>query len=225
MDIDNECKILVVESNRPVETPERYRNKFGQLLEHSPFCERDICTPKLTDAINEMGEFLVKVRVNDGIQEIVYGHHPFDVVGWDGYYFPWIFNINDFEPIVGSIHQPPPVHQVFQSEGFVICSFVSRLFDFHPNAIPAPYPHSNVDSDEFIFYSLGDFMSRTGIEAESISYHPMGLPHGPQPGKYEDSIGKEKTEELAVMIDTFKPLHVASSLSQIDDKEYHKSWI
>lgn len=225
MDIDNECKILVVESNRPVETPERYRNKFGQLLEHSPFCERDICTPKLTDAINKMGEFLVKVRVNDGIQEIVYGHHPFDVVGWDGYYFPWIFNINDFEPIVGSIHQPPPVHQVFQSEGFVICSFVSRLFDFHPDAIPAPYPHSNVDSDELIFYSLGDFMSRTGIEAESISYHPMGLPHGPQPGKYEDSIGKEKTEELAVMIDTFKPLHVASSLSQIDDKEYHKSWI
>lgn len=225
MNMDDKCKILVIESNRPIETPDRYRNKFGQLLEHSPFCERDIRTPELPDPINELGEFLVKVRVNDGIQDMVYGHHPFDVVGWDGYYFPWIFNIDDFEPIVGSIHQPPPVHQVFQSEGFVICSFVSRLFDFHPNAIPAPYPHSNVDSDEIIFYSSGNFISRTGIDAESISYHPMGLPHGPQPGKYEASIGENKTEELAVMIDTFKPLHIASLPAGIDDEGYHKSWL
>jgi homogentisate 1,2-dioxygenase len=225
MDVDDECRILVIESNRPIETPNRYRNKFGQLLEHSPFCERDIRTPESTEAIDEEGKFLMKVRVNDGIQDMVYGHHPFDVVGWDGYYFPWIFNIDDFEPIVGSIHQPPTVHQVFQSEGFTICSFVSRLFDFHQDAIPAPYPHSNVDSDEIIFYSLGDFMSRTGIEAESISYHPMGLPHGPQPGKYEASMGKKKTEELAVMVDTFKPLHVVESLQDIDDSTYPKSWI
>ncbi len=221
---NSNCKVLVIEGTGPIETPNRYRNKFGQLLEHSPFCERDISTPKLNNPIDEVGEFLVKVRVNDGIQDMVYAHHPFDVVGWDGYYFPWKINIDDFEPIVGSIHQPPPVHQMFQSQGFVICSFVSRLFDFHPDAIPAPYPHSNVDSDELLFYSQGDFMSRKGIEPESISYHPMGLPHGPQPGKYEASIGKDKTEELAVMIDTFKPLNIASNITAIEDMDYYKSW-
>ncbi|MBT5078051.1 MAG: homogentisate 1,2-dioxygenase [Candidatus Marinimicrobia bacterium] len=225
MDVDDECRILVVESNRPIETPSRYRNKFGQLLEHSPFCERDIRTPELTDPVDKEGEFLVKVRVNDGIQDMVYGHHPCDVVGWDGYFFPWIFNIDDFEPIVGSLHQPPPVHQVLQSEGFVVCNFVSRLFDFHPDAIPAPYPHSNVDSDEILFYSQGEFMSRKGIDLESITHHPMGLPHGPQPGKYEASIGKKKTKELAVMIDTFKPLDVVDAVIEIDDVDYPKSWI
>ncbi|MBT6871544.1 MAG: homogentisate 1,2-dioxygenase [Candidatus Marinimicrobia bacterium] len=225
MDVDDECRILVVESNRPIETPSRYRNKFGQLLEHSPFCERDIRTPELTDPVDKEGEFLVKVRVNDGIQDMVYGHHPCDVVGWDGYFFPWIFNIDDFEPIVGSLHQPPPVHQVLQSEGFVVCNFVSRLFDFHPDAIPAPYPHSNVDSDEILFYSQGEFMSRKGIDLESITHHPMGLPHGPQPGKYEASIGKKKTKELAVMIDTFKPLDVVDAVIEIDDVDYPKSWV
>ncbi len=224
LNIQSNCKILVIEGSGPIETPNRYRNKFGQLLEHSPFCERDISTPTLNSPIDEEGEFLVKVRVQGGIQDMVYAHHPLDVVGWDGYYFPWKINIDDFEPLVGSIHQPPPVHQMFQSHGFVICSFVSRLFDFHPDAIPAPYPHSNVDSDELLFYSQGDFMSRKGIEPESISYHPMGLPHGPQPGKYEASIGKDKTEELAVMIDTFKPLHVASNITDIEDVDYYKSW-
>ena len=225
LDVDDECRILVVESNRPIETPSRYRNKFGQLLEHSPFCERDIRTPELSDPKDEEGEFLVKVRVVDGIQDMVYAHHPCDVVGWDGYFFPWIFNIDDFEPIVGSLHQPPPVHQVLQSEGFVVCNFVSRLFDFHPDAIPAPYPHSNVDSDEILFYSQGEFMSRKGIDLESITYHPMGLPHGPQPGKYEASIGKKRTEELAVMIDTFKPLYVVDTVKEIDDTDYPKSWL
>ena len=148
-----------------------------------------------------------------------------DVIGWDGYYFPWIFNSNDFQPIVGGIHQPPPVHQTFQSAGYVICSFVSRPFDFHPDAIPAPYPHSNVDSDEILFYSHGDFMSRKGISKESITLHPMGLPHGPQPGKYEASIGVEKTEECAVMIDTFKPLHLTKTAIELQDAEYPKSWI
>ena len=221
---DENTKLLVVESKDPIEAPNKYKNKFGQMLEGAPYCERDIITPTLKEPINKQGDYLVKVRLEKGIQEYVYSNHPFDVVGWDGYFFPWIFNINNFEPIVGSIHQPPPVHQTFSSKSFVVCSFVSRLFDFHPDSIPAPYPHSNVDSDEFIFYSEGDFMSRKGISQESITYHPMGLPHGPQPGKYEGSIGKKKTEELAVMIDTFSPLKITDLASHISDKEYPLSW-
>ena len=218
-------RILVIESAEPVETPSRYRNRFGQLLEHSPFCERDIQVPELQEPITNNNECLVKVKTVDGIQEYTYAHHPCDVVGWDGYYFPWSISIHDFEPIVGSIHQPPPVHQTFQGKGFVICSFVPRLFDFHPDSVPAPYPHSNVDSDEVIYYSRGDFMSRQGIQKESITLHPMGLPHGPQPGKYESSIGKKKTDELAVMIDTFKPLNVTKSALNIDDADYPLSWL
>ena len=223
--IEESISCLLVESKGPIETPNRYRNRFGQLLEHSPFCERDIRVPILKDPIDKKGTFQVNVRTVKGLQEMYYSHHPFDLVGWDGYYFPWIFNINDFEPITGSIHQPPPVHQTFQSKGFVICSFVSRLFDYHKDAIPSPYPHSNVDSDEVIFYSMGDFMSRKGIGTESITYHPMGLPHGPQPGKYEASIGKKKTDELAVMIDTFKPLNITENSLKIEDKNYHLSWL
>ncbi len=218
-------QLLVIESSGPVETPNRYRNRFGQLLEHSPFCERDIQTPILQDAIDNENTYLVKVKTSEGIQEYVYTHHPCDVVGWDGYYFPWSFNIHNFEPIVGSIHRPPPVHQTFQADGFVICSFVPRPFDFHPEAIPAPYPHSNVDSDEMIYYAKGDFMSRQGIMAESITLHPMGLPHGPQPGKYQNSIGKKHTDELAVMIDSFKPLNVTKAAKDIDDKNYPFSWL
>ncbi|MAJ45373.1 MAG: homogentisate 1,2-dioxygenase [Candidatus Marinimicrobia bacterium] len=218
-------KALVIESYAPIRTPKRYRNKHGQHLEHSPFCERDFIAPEFNEPVDDVSEKLVRVRLNNGYQDFIYAHNPFDVVGWDGYYFPWKFNINDFEPIVGSIHQPPPVHQTFESIGFVVCSFVSRLFDFHPKAIPAPYPHSNLDSDEIIFYSMGDFMSRKGIELESITLHPSGIPHGPQPGKYEESIGKTKTTELAVMIDTFKPLKLAKSIQSIDDKSYSKSWL
>tara|TARA_B110000196_G_scaffold278318_1_gene257316 strand:+ start:126 stop:1274 length:1149 start_codon:yes stop_codon:yes gene_type:complete len=222
---NNSVKILITESAGPIETPTRYRNRFGQLLEYSPFCERDLQTPVLQEPMENSGECLVKVKTQGGIQEYSYAHHPCDVVGWDGYYFPWKISIHDFEPIVGSIHQPPPVHQTFQANGFVICSFVPRLFDFHPDAIPAPYPHSNVDSDEVIYYSKGDFMSRQGIQQESMTMHPMGLPHGPQPGKYESSIGKKHTDELAVMIDTFKPLHITEAAKGIDDKDYPLSWL
>ena len=216
---------LIIESKSAIETPSKYRNRLGQLMEHSPYCERDIRVPELTDPIEELGEFKVSVQFRAGNKTFIYKNHPFDVIGWDGYYFPWILNINDFEPITGSIHQPPPVHQTFQAKGFVICSFVSRLFDYHPNAIPAPYPHSNIDSDEVIFYSKGNFMSRKGISEGSITYHPMGLPHGPQPGKYEESIGKKSTDELAVMIDTFEPLYVTKNAEKNIDKDYPFSWL
>ena len=224
IDFNENIRILLIESNGAIQTPSRYRNKFGQLMEHSPYCERDIVIPILCDPIIEKDTTL-KVKLNSGIQTYKLGDHPFDLIGWDGYYYPWKFNINDFEPITGSIHQPPSVHQTFEGPGFVVCSFVSRHFDYHPDAIPAPYPHSNVDSDEVIFYSMGDFMSRKGISDESISFHPAGLVHGPQPGKYEESIGKKKTEELAVMIDTFKPLKIAEGLEDVEDRNYWKSWL
>jgi homogentisate 1,2-dioxygenase len=166
----------------------------------------------------------VLVRLNGGFQTYTHEHHPFDLVGWDGYYFPWIFNINDFMPITGKVHLPPPIHQTFQSPGFVICSFVPRLYDYHDEAIPAPYAHSNLDSDEVLYYVKGNFMSRKGIEPESMTIHPMGLPHGPQPGKIEASFGKKETIELAVMIDTFLPLHYAESLKDINDENYPYSW-
>ena len=220
-----EIRVLMIESTGQIATPSRYRNQFGQLLEHSPYCERDIKTPTLQDPIDKKGEFLIKLKSHLGIQNLYYAHHPFDVVGWDGYYYPWIFNIHNFEPIVGQIHQPPPVHQTFQAKGIVICSFVPRLFDFHPESIPAPYPHSNIDSDEIIYYSKGDFMSRKGIQKESITLHPMGIPHGPQPGKYRSSIGKIKTDELAVMVDTFRPLNITKHALTLDDKNYPLSWI
>lgn len=223
--VSEPMRLLVVESRGPVETPQRYRNEYGQLLESSPFCERDIRLPELASPVDQKGEFPLKVRTLQGLQDYVLGHHPFDVVGWDGCFYPWAFNIHDFEPITGSLHLPPPIHQTFQAPGFVVCSFVSRPFDFHPEAVPAPYPHSNVDSDELIFYSWGDFMSRKGIEAESITLHPMGIVHGPQPGKYEASIGKRGTEELAVMIDTFAPVHLAAGALALEDPGYALSWM
>ena len=223
IDVEENLSCLLIESSSPIEVPGRYTNRFGQFMEHSPFCERDIVTPTFQDPILE-SNIELKIRLEGGIQDYTLRNHPFDIVGWDGFYYPWKLNINDFEPITGSIHQPPPVHQTFQANGFVVCSFVSRLFDFHPDAIPAPYPHSNVDSDEVIFYSMGDFMSRNGIEEESITLHPAGITHGPHPGKYEGSIGKEKTKELAVMIDTFKPLKRSKNLGEIEDKNYSMSW-
>jgi len=224
IDVTQDMRILITESSGPIETPTRYRNKFGQLLEHSPFSERDIRTPEFVGPVADipMG---VEVKLRHGIQTYGYQHHPFDLVGWDGFYFPYIFNINDFMPITGKIHQPPPVHQTFQAHGFVICSFVPRLFDYHGESIPAPYAHSNVDSDELIYYVEGNFMSRKDIDEESITYHPMGLPHGPQPGKIEESLGAKETNELAVMIDTFKPLNMTVAALSVDDEDYPYSWI
>ena len=197
---------------------------MGQLLEHSPFSERDIKTPDLESAIPK-GPIDVQVRLEKGLQSYEYQNHPFDIVGWDGFYFPWVFNINDFMPITGKIHQPPPVHQVFETQGAVICNFVPRLFDYHDESIPAPYAHSNVDSDEILYYVSGDFMSRKGVEEGSITFHPSGLPHGPQPGKIEESIGVKEANEIAVMIDTFNPLHMTVNCSDIDDKNYPLSWL
>jgi len=218
-------RILFAESFHPIYTPKRYRNWFGQLLEHSPFCERDYKLPQDLQTFDEKGEFLMKIKKQGMLHQLVYATHPFDVVGWDGYNFPYGFSIHNFEPITGRVHQPPPVHQTFETGAFVVCSFCPRLYDYHPKAIPAPYNHSNIDSDEVLYYVDGDFMSRTGIGPGYISLHPAGIPHGPHPGTYEASIGKKGTEELAVMIDTFKPLQITENALKIDDGKYYKSWL
>jgi len=218
-------RILYAESFHPIYTPKRYRNWFGQLLEHSPFCERDYKLPQDLQTFDEKGEFLMKIKKQGMLHQLVYASHPFDVVGWDGYNYPYGFSIHNFEPITGRVHQPPPVHQTFETGAFVVCSFCPRLYDYHPKAIPAPYNHSNIDSDEVLYYVDGDFMSRTGIGPGYISLHPAGIPHGPHPGTYEASIGKKGTEELAVMIDTFKPLQVTENALKIDDGKYYKSWL
>jgi len=218
-------RLLIAESYHPIYTPKRYRNWFGQHLEHSPFCERDFKLPRNLKTHDEKGEFIMKVKKQGQLHHMVYATHPFDVVGWDGYNYPYGFSIHDFEPITGRVHQPPPVHQTFETSAFVVCSFCPRLYDYHPDSIPAPYNHSNIDSDEVIYYVDGDFMSRTNIDKGYISLHPAGIPHGPHPGTYEGSIGKSKTEELAVMIDTFKPLQLTRTALDIDDGTYYKSWL
>ena len=226
IDFDTEeNRLFIVESKRPIYTPKRYRNWFGQLLEHAPYCERDIRKPQELETIDEKGEFLIKVKKGDDMFDMVYAAHPFDVVGYDGYNFPYAFSIHDFEPITGRIHQPPPVHQTFETDAFVVCSFVPRLYDYHPLSIPAPYNHSNIDSDEVLYYVDGDFMSRNDVAAGHISLHPAGIPHGPHPGATERSIGKTKTDELAVMVDTFKPLQVTEDGMKIADGTYYQSWL
>ena len=217
-------KLLIFQSFHPIFTPKRYRNLFGQLLEHSPYCERDMRPPSELEVHDEKGDFLVKIKKQDVLYDYVYGSHPFDVVGWDGFNFPYAFSIHDFEPITGRVHQPPPVHQTFETSAFVICSFVPRLYDYHPQAIPAPYNHSNIDSDEVLYYVDGDFMSRKSVVQGQITLHPGGIPHGPHPGSVEKSIGKEKTDELAVMIDPFRPLMITEEALLIEDENYHKSW-
>lgn len=218
-------RMLFVESYGHVTPPKRYLNNYGQFLENSPYCERDIRTPENLVTHDEHGEFEVRVKARGAITRFIYNHHPLDVVGWDGHLWPFAFNIEDFEPITGRVHQPPPVHQTFDGPGFVVCSFVPRLFDYHPLAIPAPYNHSNVDSDEVLYYVEGDFMSRKGIKRASLTIHPNGIPHGPHPGTYEGSIGKKRTEELAVMVDTFHPLRLTTAACKLEDEGYAYSWL
>ncbi len=218
-------RLFIVESYDPLRFPKRYTNESGQLLEHAPFYERDLKAPVLKEHFTEEGEFLVKIKRKDTLFPYVYANHPFDACGWDGCLYPYIFSIYDFDPITGKIHQPPPVHQVFETNAFVVCNFVPRLFDYHPISIPAPYNHSNVDSDEVIYYVDGDFMSRNNIGKGQITLHPIGIPHGPQPGAVERSIGKKDTEEYAVMVDTFKPLKLTRDAINIEEPDYFKSWI
>jgi homogentisate 1,2-dioxygenase len=224
MELNEETKFFTIENPSQIEPPKRYRNNYGQLLEHAPYCERDIRVPEELETHTEKGEFDVRIKVRDRISQHILDHHPFDVIGWDGYLYPWIFNIEDFEPITGRIHQPPPVHQTFEGWNFVVCSFVPRLFDYHPEGIPAPYNHSNIQSDEVIYYAEGNFMSRKGIDRSDISLHPFGLPHGPQPGMTEASIGVKETKELAVMVDTFHPLHLTKQAVEME-KEYMATWL
>lgn len=218
-------RILYSESFHPVYTPKRYRNWFGQLLEHSPFCERDYKLPENLQSHDEEGEFVMKIKKQGMLHELIYASHPFDVVGWDGYNYPYGFSIHNFEPITGRVHQPPPVHQTFETKAFVVCSFCPRMYDYHPQAIPAPYNHSNIDSDEMLYYVDGDFMSRNDIDKGYITLHPGGIPHGPHPGAYERSIGKKETGELAVMIDTFAPLQLTEQAIALDDGKYYQSWL
>ncbi|MBL0332406.1 MAG: homogentisate 1,2-dioxygenase [Chlorobiota bacterium] len=220
-----ENRLLIVDSFAPVYTPQRYRNEFGQLLEHSPFCERDIRVPEQLETHDELGEFKVMIKKQGDIFPYTYASHPFDAIGWDGYVFPYIFSIHNFEPITGRLHQPPPVHQTFETKTFVICSFCPRLFDYHPLSIPAPYNHSNIDSDEVLYYVDGEFMSRKHVVRGMISLHPKGIPHGPHPGTAEKSIGAKETLELAVMVDTFNPLMVTKEALLMEDPTYWESWI
>ncbi len=218
-------RLLIIESSGPVETVKRYRNELGQLLEHAPYSERDIRPPANLETDANRGEVMMKIKKGGFLHHYIYDHSPMDVIGWDGFLYPYAFSIHDFEPITGRIHQPPPVHQTFQAHNFVICSFVPRLFDYHPLSIPAPYNHSNIDSDEVLFYVDGNFMSRRGIDRGSFTLHPGGLPHGPHPGTVEKSIGATKTEELAVMVDTFKPLYLTEEALQYLDEGYPYSWL
>lgn len=218
-------RLFIVESFSPVLTPRNYRNHFGQLLEHSPFCERDFRGPTELETHDELGTFTIKIKKENMLHELEYASHPFDVVGWDGYNFPYAFSIHDFEPITGRVHLPPPIHQTFEGHNFVICSFVPRLYDYHPLSIPAPYNHSNIDSDELLYYVDGDFMSRNHVEKGYISLHPGGIPHGPHPGAYERSIGQKETKELAVMVDTFKPLKLTQAAVDMEDNTYATSWL
>ncbi len=217
-------RLLVFESAGFIRTPERYRNEHGQLLEGAPFCERDLRLPANLQTIDQRGEFTLLIKRGKALTEVTLEHHPFDVVGWDGYYYPWAFNIRDFEPLVGRVHQPPPVHQTFQGDGFVICSFCPRPFDFDPQAVPVPYNHANVMADEVLYYASSEFMSRKGIEYGSITLHPDGLPHGPHPGTVEKSLAGKGTDEYAVMIDTMRPLQVAQPALSVEDPQYQYSW-
>ncbi len=226
IDFDTEDnRLFIVESFSPILTPRNYRSRFGQLLEHSPFCERDFKIPTELETHDEKGDFVIKIKKENMLHELTYASHPFDVIGWDGFNFPYAFSIHNFEPITGRVHLPPPIHQTFEGHNFVVCSFVPRLYDYHPLSIPAPYNHSNIDSDEVLYYVDGDFMSRNHVEKGYISLHPGGIPHGPHPGAYERSIGQTETRELAVMVDTFKPLKLTQAALDMQLNDYAYSWL
>jgi homogentisate 1,2-dioxygenase len=220
-----DVKLFIIESDTPFEIPSHFRNEYGQLKEDAPYYERDFKVPQFMDPVDKKGKFNLILKVSGRTFEYLLPHHPFDVVGWDGYLYPYTFNIKEYAPKVGKLHLPPPVHLLFTTGHFVVCNFVPRLFDFHPDSIPAPYYHSNVDSDEMIYYVHGDFMSRKGVQEGSITLHPMGIPHGPQPGKTEASIGKKQTDEYAIMVDSFSPVHVTKNVKETMVKEYAQSWL
>jgi homogentisate 1,2-dioxygenase len=222
---DANNRLFIVESFSPIRFPKRYLSKYGQLLEHSPYCERDIRPPLNLQTTDQQGDFLIQVKKQHNLYPMHYAHYPFDVVGWDGCCYPYAFSIHDFEPITGRVHQPPPVHQTFEANNFVVCSFVPRKYDYHPLSIPAPYNHSNIDSDEVLYYVDGDFMSRKHVTRGMITLHPAGIPHGPHPGAVEKSIGKTETGELAVMVDTFHPLQLTTTALEIENEGYVTSWI
>ncbi len=217
-------RMLAIVSYGPIEIPKRYRNNYGQLLEHAPYKERDIRPPHELITVDENKPHRVLIRARHRLTMYTYPYHPFDLVGWDGYVFPYAFSIHDFQPITGQIHMPPPIHQTFDGNGFVVCSFCPRMLDYHPEAIVVPYNHSNVDSDEVLYYCNDKFGSRRGIEEGSITLHPLGIPHGPQPGAVEASLGAKRTEELAVMVDTFHPFKITKAALQIEDGTYWESW-
>jgi homogentisate 1,2-dioxygenase len=221
---DDKNRLFIVESFSPLRFPKRYMSRFGQLMEHSPYCERDIRPPQDLKTYDEKGDYLIKAKKKGVLYGLHYGTHPFDVIGWDGCCYPYIFSIHDFEPITGRVHMPPPIHQTFETNSFVVCSFVPRMYDYHPNAIPAPYNHSNIDSDELLYYVDGDFMSRKHVTRGMITLHPAGIPHGPHPGAVEKSIGAKETKELAVMVDTFRPLMLTKQALEIEDPNYVMSW-
>ncbi|MFN5888926.1 MAG: homogentisate 1,2-dioxygenase [Bacteroidota bacterium] len=218
-------RMLVVESPSPIYPPKRYQNSVGQLMEHSPYCERDIKLPVNLKTNDQHGDYLVYIKKQGMLWPYTYATHPFDAIGWDGYLYPFGFSIHNFEPITGRLHMPPPIHQTFEGRNFVICSFVPRMYDYHPQSIPAPYNHSNVDSDEILYYVDGDFMSRKHVERGMITLHPKGIPHGPHPGTVEKSIGAKETKELAVMIDPFYPLMITQEAMNVEDPNYWKSWV
>lgn len=217
-------RLLLLESFSPIRFPKKYLSRNGQLLEHSPYCERDIRVPQQLITHDEKGDFMVKTKKRGVLYNIHYAGHPFDVVGWDGCCYPFAFSIHDFEPITGRVHQPPPVHQTFEANNFVVCSFCPRLFDYHPQAVPAPYNHSNIDSDEVLYYVDGDFMSRKNVTRGMITLHPAGIPHGPHPGAVEKSLGAKETRELAVMVDTFHPLMLTKEALELENEDYVMSW-
>jgi homogentisate 1,2-dioxygenase len=227
---DGPVNVLTIEASGHIRPPKRYLSQYGQFLEHAPYCERDLRAPAEPFTV-EGEEVPVLVRTRGGLTRLVYRNHPFDVVGWDGYLYPYAFNIHDFEPIVKKTHAPPPVHQTFEGPGFVVCSFCPRPLDYHPEAIPIPYNHHNVDSDEFMFYVGGDYSARkgSGIDVGSISLHPAGFTHGPQPGAVEaviDAVGRgvTTTSEMAVMVDTFRPLDLGRDALSCEDPGYAWTW-